>query len=152
MSFIAEIAVIKPRFETRYRERVIDRYATVRGNVSDRPAFSQLWQCFAWAAVLGFIHDRRRPLEAPTGDAFAFSTIRDNGPLVFKALLCAALAKADAGIEVLRDPKEVIKLIEEYANGGFDVITELLDDNKHRFDAFDAMLDEVMGRIETGKK
>lgn len=147
MSFLSDIAVLKPRYEARYRTDIIDRYAEVRGQVSNRPIFSQLWQCYAWAAVLGFIHDRRRPLDAPTGDAFAFSTIRDNGPLVHKTLICAALAKAEAGIDVLREPREIIRIIEEYANGGFDLIAEMLDDKgKTHFDNFDNMLNELMKR------
>ncbi len=147
MSFLSDIAVLKPRYEARYRKDIIDRYAEVRGSVSNRPIFSQLWQCYAWAAVLGFTNDRRRSLDAPTGDAFAFSTVRDNGPLVHKALICAAIAKSEIGIDVLRDPREVIRIIEEYANGGFDLISEILDENgKIYFDSFDNMLNEVIDR------
>lgn len=149
MSLLADIASIRPRYEARYRTNIIDRYSEVRGNVGNRPIFSQLWQCYAWAAVLGFINDRHRPLESPMGDAFPFSTIRDNGPLVHKALVCAALAKAETDIEVLRDPREVVRIIEEYANGGFDLISEILEEKgKTHFDGFEKMLFEVMGRGE----
>lgn len=147
MSFLSELSGIKPRYEVRYRESIINRYAEPRGNVNNRPTFSQLWQCYAWAAVLGFIHDRRRAFDSPTDAAFPFGTITNNGPLVAKALICAALAKADTGIEVLRTPKEIITLIEEYANGGFDYISETLDQKgKFHFDDFNNMLIEVRDR------
>lgn len=147
MSFLSDIASIRPRYEAQYRASIISRYAEVRGNTGNRPIFSQLWQCYAWAAVLGFINDRSRPLETPTDSAFAFSTIYNQGPMVHKTLLCAAIAKADAGIEVLRDPKAVINIIEEYANGGFDLISETLDEKGITFfDSFDTILMEVIGR------
>lgn len=147
MSFISEIASIKPRYEERHRASIINRYATVDGKVADRQAFSQLWQCFAWAAVLGFINNRSRPLEGPTMDSFPFSTIQANGPLVHKALICAALAKAEQGIEVLREPRELIRIIEQHANGGFELIAEILEDKGPTyFDNFDKMLTEVVER------
>ena len=147
MSFLTDIATKDLRYEARYRTTIIDRYSEVRGSINNRPIFSELWQCYAWAAVLGFINDRRRPLESPINTSFDFSTIRNKGPLVHKALLCAAIAKSDEGIEVLRDPKAVITLIEEYANGGFDLIAETLDEKGLTFfDSFDNMLSEVMDR------
>ncbi|MGI4822608.1 MAG: hypothetical protein ACRYFV_15470 [Janthinobacterium lividum] len=148
MNIVSEkLSTVHMRYEQHYRESIIERYSEARGKVNNRPTFSQFWQCYAWAAVLGFINNRRRALIAPTSTSFMFGTIVANGPLVYKALLCSAIAKSEEGIDVLRNPKDLITIIEEYANGGFDLIADTLEEKgKFHFDDFGKMIMEVMNR------
>ena len=148
MNIVSEkLGTAHMRYEQHYRESIIERYSEARGKVNNRPTFSQFWQCYAWAAVLGFINNRRRALSTPTNTSFMFGTIVANGPLVYKALLCSAIAKSEQGIDVLRNPKDLITIIEEYANGGFDLIAETVEEKgKFYFDDFGKMLMEVMNR------
>jgi hypothetical protein len=144
-----DLALFRPRYEVKYRESIINKFSEARGSISNRPIFSQLWQCYAWAAMLGFIHDRHRPLESKTDVAFSLGTINTHGPLVYNALICSALAKAEQGIEILRDPKGIVTIIEEYTNGGFDYISELIEEKGvAHFDDFNNILMEVVSRPE----
>lgn len=134
------------RYEEHYRASIIDVYATVR-NQKERPVFSQLWQCYAWAAILGFIHNRRRELSSPVKSAFDMGIIRNNGESVFNALVCCSIAKADENIDILKSPEIIVKTIEEYANGGFDYISEILiEKDKFYFDSFENFIFELLDR------
>ena len=147
-NFSAEIYTIRPRYEKTSKENIIDRYSKTRGSLDDRPVFTQNWQPFAWAAIIGFINNRRRPLSTPLADPFGeFGIINNNGPLISKALICFAIAKSEIGIEILRDAKQVISIIEEYANGGFDFINEVLQEKGDTyFDSFDNFIVELLNR------
>lgn len=147
-NFTVELFNIKPRFEKAAREKIIERYSRTRGTLEDRPVFSQNWQPFAWAAVLGFINNRKRPLSSPLGEPFGdFGIINNNGRLIANALICLALSKSETGAEILKDPKGLVTIIEEYANGGFDHIMENLDEKgESYFDSFDNFLVEALKR------
>lgn len=136
------------RYEIPYRADIIDTYSTVR-NQKERPVFSQLWQCYAWAAILGFINNRSRPLASPVDHAFDMGVIRNNGESIFNALVCCAIAKADDNIDILKSPDAIIKTIEEHANGGFDYISEMLiEKNRFYFDSFENFIFELLDRKE----
>ncbi len=136
------------RYEMHYRTNIIDAYSTVR-NQKERPVFSHLWQCYAWAAILGFINNRRRPLASPVDHAFDMGVIRNNGESIFNALICCAIAKSDVDMNILKSPDIIIKTIEEYANGGFDYISEILiEKDKFYFDSFENFIMELLNRKE----
>ena len=114
---------IKFTFEQNAKDNVITSFSTKQGG--DFNVFAYHWQCFAWAAIIGFLHERRRPIGSPKADqVFSLNTMMNNGgERIAEALICLCIAK-DGSIDIMKDPHAAIELINEYANGGFDYIIE----------------------------
>lgn len=109
---------IRFSFEQKVKDAVIYKFSNKQGG--DFNVFSYHWQCFVWAAVVGFIHDERRPLQSPIADKpFSLNTIINaDAKKCAQALVCMCIAKAGT-IDIMKDPQAAITLINEYANGGF---------------------------------
>lgn len=146
MNYLADLYNIKTRYEKKNR-KIMESYSEIRGSLEGRKVFSQLWQCYAWATILGFINDRRRKLDSPFDSAFDMGVIHNNGETVCKALMCLGMSKAEDGYDCLKDPKLLVEVIEEYANGGFDYIAEMLAEKGESYlDSFPAFLNELLDR------
>lgn len=135
------------KFEKSKREGIMRDYSTTENKDKYKP-FSYLWQCFAWAAILGFINDKREPLLPPIADRpFDLSTMKNNGgETIAKALIVLAISKAENGIEILKTPEELRLLIEEYANGGFNHIQKLIANNQYDFNSHEKFILEIQNR------
>ena len=65
---------IKFSFEQNVKDNVILKFSNKQGGAYN--VFSYHWQCFVWAAVVGFIHNERRPLQSPIADRpFSLNTM-----------------------------------------------------------------------------
>ena len=109
---------IKFSFEQNVKDNVILKFSNKQGGAYN--VFSYHWQCFVWAAVVGFIHNERRPLQSPIADRpFSLNTMcNGGGEKDAEALLCMCIAKAGS-LDIMKEPTKAIDLINEYANGGF---------------------------------
>ena len=109
---------IKFTFEQKVKDDVILKFSNKQGG--DFNVFSYHWQCFVWAATIGFLRDLRKPLQSPLADRpFSLTTMMNSdGEKDAKALLCMCVAKAGS-LDILKEPQQAINLINEYANGGF---------------------------------
>ena len=63
MSLVSELSDKRLKYKTIHREGILDRFCGVQGSqqVIDRKYFSQLWEGYTWAAIIGFINDKRIP-------------------------------------------------------------------------------------------
>lgn len=116
---------IKFSFEQKAKDEVILKFSNKQGGSYN--VFSHHWQCFAWAAAIGFIYDLKRPLESPLADKpFSLKTMMNNdGEKVAQALLCMCISKSK-GLDIMKRPEDAVNLINEYANGGFYYIMKKL--------------------------
>jgi dnd system-associated protein 4 len=135
------------KFEKSKREGIMRDYSTTENKDKYKP-FSYLWQCFAWAAILGFINKKREPLIPPIADKpFDLNTMKNNGgETIAKALTILAISKSKKGIEILKSPDEFRILIEEYANGGFNYIEKLIANEQFDFNSHEKFLLEIQER------
>lgn len=126
---------IKFTYEQKVKEEVIDYFSDKQGG--EYGVFNYQWQCFVWAAAIGFSRDLRKPIGSPIADRpFSLNTmIRTKGEKDARALLCMCVARAGS-VNILKDPNAAINLINEYANGGFYWILDRMEQNKpyHNFD------------------
>ena len=108
---------IKFSFEQYVKDNVILKFSNKQGGAYN--VFSYHWQCFVWAAVVGFLHNERRPLQSPIADRpFNLNTMyHSGGEKDAEALLCMCIAKAGS-----------LDIINEYANGGFYYILRMMED------------------------
>ena len=121
----------------------------------DEKFFSQYWQGFAWAAILGFINNRRSSLDSKTKSSFRFQTINNQrGYDIADALILMAIAKSNKGYQILDEPREICDIISEYAKGGAEYVNELLETpgNSIDFTYPDHFLNEIVRRKSSLKK
>ena len=112
--------------------------------------FSQFWQGFAWAAIIGFLNNKRIPLDTKTkNSSFRFGTIRRQGPEIADGLILMAIAKSNKGADILEDEVELVNIMSEYAKGGASIIDEIRETpgTENKFDFPDDFLAEIEDRI-----
>ena len=136
---------IKFTFEQKVKDEIIVKFSNKQGG--DYNVFSYHWQCFAWAAVIGFFYERRLALQTPLADKpFSLNTMRNNdGEKVAQALLCMCIAKTGT-LDILKEPDKAISLINEYANGGFHYIQNLINNGENSFNDLEKVKQEIFSR------
>ena len=142
-----EMHGVSPKIEVTKREYIVEKYSLNEGvkEIKEAKYFSQLWQPFAWAAILGFYYGKRKPLSGETSVPFKYSVINNNASDIFYSLILFAIAKE--GYEIIKDKSELNKAIEEYANYGFEVIYTILKEKGNDYFADEAnFLQEVIDR------
>jgi hypothetical protein len=140
-----DIFEIKFCFEQKVKEEIILKFSNKQGG--DFNVFSYHWQCFAWAAIIGFMHDKKRPLKSPLADKpFTLNTMRNNGgEKIVQGLISAVISKTGS-LEILKSPVSAIDLINEYANGGFYYIQSLMDNGENSFNDLEKVKQEIFTR------
>ena len=149
MSLVAELSDKRLKYNINHRKNIMDKLSRVQGSneITDRKYFSQLWECYTWAAIIGFINNKRVPLgSSKTDNAFKFSVIYNNGGELADALILLALSKSEKGYKALIDCEEIITVIEEYANGGFEIIQSKIREDESYFNNPDAFIEELLER------
>jgi hypothetical protein len=77
---------------------------------------------------------------------FSLNTIRNNeGEKIAQALLCMCIAKTGS-LEILKEPEKAIELINEYANGGFYYIQNLMNKGEYSFNDLENVKQEIFKR------
>lgn len=140
-----DIFDIKFSFEQKMKDGIILKFSNKQGG--DFNVFSFHWQCFAWAAIIGFLNDKRQPLKTPIADRpFNLNTMRNNGgEKIVQALICLCISKTNS-LDILKTPSIAIDLINEYANGGFYHIQNLMDNGENTFNDLEKVKQEIFGR------
>ncbi len=139
-----EIYNIKFSYEKKIREGIMTSLSNVQGGKFY--VFASLWECFAWAAIIGFMHDKKKPLGALSDKPFNLHTMKNNGgEKIANALVCLCITKAKS-LEILKQPEAVIAMINEYANGGFYYIQSLIDSGENPFRSFEDVKQEIFSR------
>ena len=142
-----EIYGLAPKIEKLKSLQIIQKYARNKGQRNSKTTeyFDMQWEAFAWAAIIGFHYDKRKPLTGETTTHFKFSVINNNSTDIFYSLILFTVAQD--GYEILGKPRSLVKSIEEYANGGFDVIFSILaEKGQDYFDYDQNFLQEVIDR------
>ena len=152
-----EIHGLTPKIEKIKREHIVESYARNVGvkEIKEAKYFKYLWQAFAWAAILGFSHRKRKPLQGVLStEHFKYEQINNKGSDIFYSLILFAVAIE--GYEILKDKSLLNKAIEEYANYGFDIVFTILKEKGNNYFNDDTnFLQEVLDRkidIEKGEK
>lgn len=132
-------------FEQKVKDNVI--YLVSAKQNGDFNVFAYHWQCFAWAAVIGFLRNEKKPLTPPIADKpFKLKTMMNNGgEKVAQTLICLAIAKAGS-LDIMKNPNDAINLINEYANGGFYHIMKLMENGENSFNDLEKVKQEIFSR------
>ena len=136
---------IRFSFEQKTKDEVIYKFSNKQGG--DYNVFSFHWQCFVWAAIIGFLRNERKPLTPPIADKpFNLNTMFNNGgEKDAQALICLAIARAGS-LDIMKNPSDAISLINEYANGGFYHIMKLMENGENSFNDLEKVKQEIFAR------
>ena len=141
---MADIFEIKFPIESGVKEKVIVSFSTKQGG--EFAIFSYYWQCFVWAATIGFLRNDPRELKSPTERIFSLNTMKGNGgEKAAHALICMCIARCGS-LDIMKDPELAIKRISEYANGGFYYIIKLMENGENSFNDLEKVKQEIFSR------
>ena len=141
---MADIFEIKFPIESGVKEKVIVSFSTKQGG--DFAIFSYYWQCFVWAATIGFLRNDPRELKSPIERIFSLNTMKGNGgEKAAHALICMCIARCGS-LDIMKDPELAIKRISEYANGGFYYIMKLMENGENAFNDLEKVKQEIFSR------
>jgi hypothetical protein len=150
MSIITEILSQSPRIRKDYKEQIIEKLSRKQAEEGgDRKFFNQYWQPFAWAAFIGFKNNRPVPItDKVDSDVFKYSVINNQAPDILKSLIVMAIGKLDDEIEnnkeFLKDINVILKIIDEHANGGFEIINRKLNKNVDYFYEHNVFIEDLL--------
>lgn len=109
--------------------KVRDLFSRKQENLSkqDDKFFSKYWQVYAWAAIIGFVNDKRETGSAlPNQNSFQYQMIANGSESVANALILMAIGKMnESSSEQILDSRKILTIISEYAEGGAKHILEL---------------------------
>ncbi len=158
MEFIKRFEDRAPVYAKIYREPVVDRFTLVGGGKVDvkfetGKYFSNVYELYMYAAMLGLKKDYRLPLEDL--ETQKFIEIRAWRPAeLVRFVLMAVIAKSDLDLNTLEDLEDnqvegkitaLKDLLEEYANGGFDLIYTKVKDEPYFFESEYCFIDLLEG-------
>lgn len=139
-----DIFEIKFPIEIDIKNKVIMKFSNKQGGAYN--IFSYYWQCFVWAATIGFLRNERKELGTGIERIFSLSTIRGNGgEKDAQALICMCIARSGT-VDIMKDPNEAIRVISEYANGGFYHIKQLMENGENTFNDLEKVKQEIFSR------
>lgn len=125
---LQDILTRSVNYDSTFEENVLNRFCDKQGSISAKndAFFSQFWQGFAWATIIGFLNEKRIELDPKTKkSSFKMDVISSQNPLIFKSLILMAISKSKNGIEILEEPSSLVTILSEYAKGGAEYIEEI---------------------------
>jgi hypothetical protein len=135
-----------------YVEQIRDMFARKQESLKkqDDKFFSKYWQVYAWAAIIGFINDKREEgAELPHQSSFQYQMITNGSQSVADALLLMAIGKVDVKeAKDILNSRKLLTIISEYAEGGAKHILEIRQTPgwERKFDSPDDYLVEIVKR------
>jgi hypothetical protein len=133
-------------------EQIKDLFARKQETLKkqDDKFFSRYWQVYAWAAIIGFIHNKREEgAELSFKNSFQFQMITNGSESIANGLLLMAFGKIKAtDVKDLLNARNLLTILSEYAEGGAKHILEIRQTPgfERKFDSPDDYIMEVMKR------
>jgi hypothetical protein len=158
MEFIKRFEDRAPVYDKMYREPIVNRFANVGGGKETEmfergKFFSNVYELYMYATMLGLKKNYRLPLgEVETQKFIEIREWKTSFELV-RFIEMALIARSDLDLNELENMEEaqvegklteLRKLLEEYANGGFDLIYTKVKEEPYFFEneyCFVEMLD-----------
>jgi hypothetical protein len=162
MDFLKRLKDRNPVYSEQYRESIIDRFSNV-GKTDETSVykagknFHRVYEIYMYALTLGLRLNKRSPIVEGTKTT-TFIEIKSWQPDdIVDFLLAGLIARSDIDLNAIEDldEKEVEdeitklkKLLEEYANGGFEIIQSLIKEDPYRFEHDDKVFIELLDELD----
>ena len=122
---------LSPKMELNNFKEVVERISQSRGSgetKDDTKFFDNNWKPFVMAALIVFRKKINRKLIGDSKnlkrDTFKFVQIQNGDPLLLKILIMNVISLH--GYEILNDRSKILSCIEEHANGGLDLMIDMI--------------------------
>jgi hypothetical protein len=135
-----------------YVEQIRDLFARKQETLrrQDDKFFSKYWQVYAWAAIIGFINNKREEgIDLPNKSSFQYQMISNGSETIANGLLLMAIGKVVAkDAKDILNSRKLLTIISEYAEGGAKHILEIRQTPGYetKFDSPDDYFMEIMKR------
>ncbi len=133
-------------------EQIKDLFARKQETLKkqDDKFFSRYWQVYAWAAIIGFVNNKREEgAELPFKNSFQFQMITNGSETIANGLLLMAFGKVkDSDVKDLLNARNLLTIISEFAEGGAKHILEIRQTPgfERKFDSPDDYILEIQKR------
>jgi hypothetical protein len=133
-------------------EQIRDLFARKQESLKkqDDKFFSKYWQVYAWAAIIGFVNNKREEgAELPFRTSFQFQMITNGSESIANGLLLMAIGKVEAReVKEILNVRNLLTIISEYAEGGAKHILEIRQTPgfERKFNSPDDYIEEVIKR------
>lgn len=133
-------------------EQIRDMFARKQESLrtKDDKFFSKYWQVYAWAAIIGFVNNKREEnAELPNQSSFQYQMITNGSDTIANGLLLMAIGKIEAKeAKDILNSRKLLTIISEYAEGGAKHILEIRQTPgyERKFDSPDDYLIEIVKR------
>jgi len=135
-----------------YVLKVRDLFSRKQESVTkqDDKFFSMYWQVYSWAAIIGFINDKRvENADLPNQSSFDFQMISNGSENIANSLILMAIGKISGKTsEDILNSRKILTIISEYAEGGAKYILEIRETPgyEQKFNHADDYFYEIVGR------
>jgi hypothetical protein len=134
-----------------YVEQIRDLFARKQESLKkqDDKFFSKYWQVYAWAAIIGFINDKKEEgIDLPFQSSFQYQMITNGSETIANGLILMAIGKVEAKAKDILNSRKLLTIISEYAEGGAKHILEIRQTPgfERKFDSPDDYLIEIIKR------
>jgi hypothetical protein len=135
-----------------YVEQIRDMFARKQESLSkkDDKFFSKYWQVYAWAAIIGFINNKREEgADLPNKSSFQYQMITNGSESISQSLLLMAIGKVKAlNSDDFLNSRKLLTIISEYAEGGAKHVLEIRQTSgyERKFDSPDDFIIEIVKR------
>jgi hypothetical protein len=148
MEFIKRLEDRAPVYAKMYREPIINRFANVGGGKEEDmfqrgKFFSNVYELYMYATMLGLKKNYRIPLDNAETQKFIEIRAWQTSTELVRFILMAVIARSDLDLNELENLEEsqveryitrLKELLEEYANGGFDLIYTKVQEEPYFFE------------------
>jgi len=138
-------------------QKVRDLFSRKQDSIKkeDDKFFSKYWQVYAWAAIIGFINDKRmHDADLKHQRSIQFKAITNGSDKIANALVLMAIGKIEAKThEEVLNIRNILTIISEYAEGGAKHILELRQTPsfESKFNYADDYFYEIVERVSKAK-
>jgi hypothetical protein len=135
-----------------YVEQIKDLFARKQESLKkqDDKFFSKYWQVYAWAAIIGFINDKKEEgSDLPFQSSFQYQMITNGSDTIANGLLLMAIGKVKTKeVKDILNSRKLLTIISEYAEGGAKHILEIRQTPgfERKFNSPDDYLIEIIKR------
>ena len=135
-----------------YVEQIKDLFSRKQESLKkqDDKFFSKYWQVYAWAAIIGFLNDKREVgADLSFQNSFQYQMITNGSESIAHGLLLMSLGKIEAlDVKEILNSRKLLTIISEYAEGGAKHILEIRQTPgfERKFDSPDDYLFEILKR------
>ncbi len=107
--------------------------------------FPTMWELFVWGAILGFKNKCPKEIEKayPT-PPFKWQVIKDP----HEKLLLIMAVEATGSFDILKNPDELKKLIENHSNGGLYMVQDSIAFDPLAYQNTESLISEIQKRLK----